>query len=93
MTTVDDRPDSDTAAPQKEIGRDRRRKEDQRLITGRTKWTDNIQLTGMLHLAILRAPPGIGGSRILEEIGARAARALCIEPAMCGVEPLGALRP
>ena len=39
-----------------EIGKARRRKEDQRLITGRTKWTDNIQLTGMLHLAMVRSP-------------------------------------
>ncbi|HEX2895464.1 MAG TPA: xanthine dehydrogenase family protein molybdopterin-binding subunit [Marmoricola sp.] len=42
--------------PQKEIGRDRRRKEDQRLITGRTRWTDNITLPGMLHLAMVRSP-------------------------------------
>jgi aerobic carbon-monoxide dehydrogenase large subunit len=42
------------AAP--EIGRDRRRKEDQRLITGRTRWTDNITLPGMLHLAMVRSP-------------------------------------
>lgn len=39
-----------------EIGRDRRRKEDQRLITGRTRWTDNLQLPGMLHLAMVRSP-------------------------------------
>jgi aerobic carbon-monoxide dehydrogenase large subunit len=39
-----------------EVGRDRRRKEDARLITGRTMWTDNIALPGMLHLAILRSP-------------------------------------
>ncbi len=39
-----------------EIGSARRRKEDQRLITGRTKWTDNIQLPGMLHLAMVRSP-------------------------------------
>ena len=43
-------------APVAEIGRDRRRKEDQRLITGRTKWTDNIQLPGMLHIAMVRSP-------------------------------------
>jgi carbon-monoxide dehydrogenase large subunit len=43
-------------APAKEIGRDRRRKEDQRLITGRTRWTDNITLPGMLHLAMVRSP-------------------------------------
>ena len=41
---------------QKEIGRERRRKEDQRLITGRTRWTDNITLPGMLHLAMVRSP-------------------------------------
>ncbi|MDX6302047.1 MAG: aerobic carbon-monoxide dehydrogenase large subunit [Nocardioidaceae bacterium] len=54
MTVTEDRP-TDTGAP-KEIGRDRRRKEDQRLITGRTRWTDNIQLPGMLHLAMVRSP-------------------------------------
>src|SRR5689334_4722589 len=43
-------------APAAEIGRDRRRKEDERLITGRTRWTDNIALPGMLHLAVLRSP-------------------------------------
>lgn len=49
MTAVQD-------APAQEIGRDRRRKEDQRLITGRTRWTDNITLPGMLHLAMVRSP-------------------------------------
>lgn len=39
-----------------EVGASRRRKEDARLITGRTMWTDNITLPGMLHLAILRSP-------------------------------------
>jgi len=38
-----------------EVGRARRRKEDARLITGRTLWTENITLPGMLHLAILRS--------------------------------------
>jgi carbon-monoxide dehydrogenase large subunit len=52
MTVTEDAP----AAAKLEIGNDRRRKEDQRLITGRTKWTDNIQLTGMLHLAMVRSP-------------------------------------
>ena len=42
--------------PAAEIGKDRRRKEDQRLITGRTRWTDNITLPGMLHLAMIRSP-------------------------------------
>jgi len=40
----------------KEIGRDRRRKEDARLVTGRTRWTDNITLPGMLHVAMVRSP-------------------------------------
>ena len=39
-----------------EIGSPRRRKEDQRLITGRTRYTDNIVLPGMLHLAMVRSP-------------------------------------
>ncbi|MBM6400171.1 xanthine dehydrogenase family protein molybdopterin-binding subunit [Phycicoccus sonneratiae] len=49
MTAVDDRPTT-------EIGTARRRKEDRRLVTGRTRWTDNIQLPGMLHLAMVRSP-------------------------------------
>jgi carbon-monoxide dehydrogenase large subunit len=44
----------DTEGP--ELGRARRRKEDARLITGRTRWTDNLALPGTLHLAMLRSP-------------------------------------
>src|SRR2546422_581111 len=32
------------------------RKEDERLLTGQTNWTDNITLPGMLHIAFLRSP-------------------------------------
>ncbi|HEY9523787.1 MAG TPA: xanthine dehydrogenase family protein molybdopterin-binding subunit [Thermopolyspora sp.] len=39
-----------------EVGKARRRKEDTRLVTGRTMWTDNIQLPGMLYVAFLRSP-------------------------------------
>jgi aerobic carbon-monoxide dehydrogenase large subunit len=39
-----------------ELGRARPRKEDARLVTGQTSWTDNIALPGMLHLAFLRSP-------------------------------------
>lgn len=39
-----------------EIGSPRERKEDQRLITGRSRYTDNMALTGMLHLAMVRSP-------------------------------------
>jgi len=45
-----------TAVAEPEVGKARRRKEDARLITGRTRWTDNLQLPGMLHLAMLRSP-------------------------------------
>ena len=45
-----------TATAEPEVGRSRRRKEDERLITGRTRWTDNITLPGMLHAAVLRSP-------------------------------------
>ncbi|MER6025970.1 molybdopterin cofactor-binding domain-containing protein [Streptomyces sp. NPDC001851] len=43
-------------AVEREVGRARLRKEDARLITGQTNWTDNIQVSGLLHLAILRSP-------------------------------------
>lgn len=45
-----------TATAEPEVGKARLRKEDARLITGQTTWTDNIQLTGMLHMAVLRSP-------------------------------------
>jgi aerobic carbon-monoxide dehydrogenase large subunit len=49
--------DTETAAaPTVEVGRARLRKEDERLITGQTNWTDNIRLPGMLQVAFLRSP-------------------------------------
>ncbi|OWY79318.1 xanthine dehydrogenase family protein molybdopterin-binding subunit [Rhodococcus sp. BUPNP1] len=53
-STVD--PTTDEGNGESELGRARRRKEDEHLITGRTRWTDNIVLPGMLHAAILRSP-------------------------------------
>src|SRR5229473_7731287 len=50
---------AETEAPEaktREIGKARLRKEDERLITGQTNWTDNITLPGMLHIAFLRSP-------------------------------------
>src|SRR6201994_4182630 len=52
MTAQTEVPETKTA----ELGKARLRKEDQRLITGQTNWTDNIQLPGMLHIAFLRSP-------------------------------------
>ena len=43
-------------APAAELGKARLRKEDARLITGQTSWTDNIVLPGLLHMAFLRSP-------------------------------------
>ena len=43
-------------APEAELGKARLRKEDERLITGQTNWTDNIKLPGMLHIAFVRSP-------------------------------------
>jgi carbon-monoxide dehydrogenase large subunit len=51
MTELADRPTSES-----EFGQPRARKEDAHLLTGRTTWTDNLVLPGMLHLAILRSP-------------------------------------
>ena len=45
-----------TAVAEPEVGKARVRKEDARLITGRTRWTDNITLHGMLHIAMVRSP-------------------------------------
>jgi carbon-monoxide dehydrogenase large subunit len=43
-------------APAAEMGKARLRKEDARLITGQTNWTDNMRLPGMLHMAFVRSP-------------------------------------
>jgi carbon-monoxide dehydrogenase large subunit len=43
-------------SPALELGRARTRKEDARLVTGQTTWTDNIVLPGMLHMAFVRSP-------------------------------------
>ena len=54
MTVTEERPTAE--APEKEVGKARRRKEDARLITGKTTWTDNMVLPGMLHIAVVRSP-------------------------------------
>jgi carbon-monoxide dehydrogenase large subunit len=45
-----------TATADHEVGRARTRKEDARLVTGQTNWTDNITLPGLAQLAFLRSP-------------------------------------
>ncbi|MDQ3052587.1 MAG: xanthine dehydrogenase family protein molybdopterin-binding subunit, partial [Actinomycetota bacterium] len=57
MTVTEDRVEaSGHSASDRQVGKSRKRKEDQRLLTGRTMWTDNHTLPGMLHMAILRSP-------------------------------------
>jgi carbon-monoxide dehydrogenase large subunit len=57
--------------PVGEVGAWRRRKEDSRLITGRTMWTENVQLPGMLHMAILRSPVAHARITHIDASGAR----------------------
>jgi len=52
VTELADRPSTTTPA----IGQSVRRKEDARLLTGHTNWTDNIQLPGALHMVFVRSP-------------------------------------
>ena len=68
MTAVDE-----STAVSGEFGKARRRKEDARLITGRTRWTDNITLPGMLHLAMVRSPVAHGTITSIDTSGAKSA--------------------
>ena len=57
MTAVDHRPPGFENNDQKPIGFGRMlRKEDARFIRGKGRYVDDVQLPGMLHLAILRSP-------------------------------------
>jgi carbon-monoxide dehydrogenase large subunit len=60
-------------APVVEVGTPRKRKEDARLITGRTRWTDNIKLPGMLHIAMVRSPIAHGTITSIRTDDAKAA--------------------
>ena len=60
-----------TAERPAEIGQARKRKEDARLVTGRTMWTDNLTLPGMLHMAILRSPVAHARITSIDVSGAR----------------------
>jgi carbon-monoxide dehydrogenase large subunit len=57
MTAVGERPTAFRDNDQKPLGHGRMlRKEDPRFIRGKGRYVDDLQLNGMLHLAILRAP-------------------------------------
>ncbi|MDA0637508.1 xanthine dehydrogenase family protein molybdopterin-binding subunit [Nonomuraea sp. MCN248] len=54
-----------------EVGKARKRKEDARLLTGRTRWTDNLRQPGMLHVAFLRSPMAHARITRVDVTGAR----------------------
>jgi aerobic carbon-monoxide dehydrogenase large subunit len=56
-----------------EVGKARTRKEDARLITGQTNWTDNITLPGMVHVSFLRSPHAHARIASVETSAARGA--------------------
>ncbi|MDA3648300.1 xanthine dehydrogenase family protein molybdopterin-binding subunit [Saccharopolyspora indica] len=60
-----------TSVLEPELGRARKRKEDARLITGRTRWTDNLTPAGTLHLAVLRSPVAHARIRSIDTAAAR----------------------
>ncbi len=71
MSTIQD-------APAKWVGQSIRRKEDPRLIAGRATYVDDLELPGMLHVAVVRSPEAhatilsIDGSAALARPGIRA---------------------
>ncbi|MDR7301544.1 xanthine dehydrogenase family protein molybdopterin-binding subunit [Haloactinomyces albus] len=71
-----------TPGAEPELGRARKRKEDARLITGSTRWTDNMTLPGMLHLAVLRSP--VAHARITAIDTAEARRMSGVHAALTG---------
>ncbi|HEY4020353.1 MAG TPA: molybdopterin cofactor-binding domain-containing protein, partial [Pseudonocardiaceae bacterium] len=74
-----------------EIGKARRRKEDPHLITGRTKWTDNISLPGMLHLAIVRSPMAHATITNIDTSAARAMPGVLAVYTGTDLDPAGAV--
>jgi aerobic carbon-monoxide dehydrogenase large subunit len=56
-----------------EIGKPRARKEDARLLTGQTNWTDNVVLPGMLHVCYVRSPMAHARIRSVDVSAARSA--------------------
>ena len=74
MTTVHERRDTFDDNDQKPVGHGRMlRKEDPRFVRGLGRYCDDVQLHGMLHLAILRSP--VAHARIVS-IDVSAAQAL-----------------
>jgi carbon-monoxide dehydrogenase large subunit len=67
-----------TEAPAPEVGKARARKEDERLITGRTRWTDNITPPGLLHMAVVRSPYAHAKITSIDTTAAKAMRGVSL---------------
>ena len=74
MTVTEER----TETPAPEVGKARARKEDQRLITGRTRWTDNITPPGLLHMAVVRSPYAHAKITSIDTTAAKAMRGVSL---------------
>ncbi len=62
-----------TTATDKWVGQALRRKEDPRMITGRGRYVDDIVLSGMLHMAIVRSPEAHAKIVSIDTEGAKSA--------------------
>src|SRR5882724_5492917 len=79
MTTTEQTPAPTTT----EVGRARTRKEDARLITGRSRYTDSITPHGTLHMHVVRSPLAHATIRSVDSSSALRS------PADLGVEAVG----
>ncbi|WP_129782434.1 xanthine dehydrogenase family protein molybdopterin-binding subunit [Peristeroidobacter soli] len=61
----------DSTAPV--LGQPVPRREDERLLTGRGRFVDDLKLPGMVHMAVLRSPVGHARIRSIDKTAARAA--------------------
>ena len=68
-----------------------KRREDPRLITGQGNFTDDIQLPGMVHMAVLRSP--YAHARIKRIDVSEARRAPGVVAVYTGKDTAGALKP
>ena len=72
-----------------EIGKPRKRLEDPRLVTGRGRYLEDLNPTGLLHLAILRSPHAHARIRRLEISGAASAPGVALVMTGADVAHLG----
>src|SRR5256884_9077155 len=78
------------AVEQKEstgLGQSIKRKEDDRFLQGRGNYVDDIQLPGMLHMAILRSPFAHARIRSIDTAAAQAVPGVVAEVTGAPLEP------